>query len=236
MSAQKPENAALALLFAAFVGLGCDRGPGAAPQPSATTPQWPAGVVMAVGSRAISAEEVDLASVWIQSIEPGASPAHLRRLTFTNVILPRAIAHEIDPAGRERALAQARERLTELRSGKFAGPLGPSGVLGEYLEGPWTKLGLPGWGALLDAPDGEWSEPIEDAGSWVLMRRLWRREGATPAATVLAVDVLRFDWLDAATRRASIDSAMDRLPLTIVDPAWREVVPELIQHRMKSRR
>lgn len=236
MSARKPEHRALALLLAAAAGLGCERGTDAAPQPSASAQQWPAGVVLAVGTRAISAEEVDLASVWIQNIEPGASPAHLRRLTVTNVILPRAVAHELDPAGRERALAQARERLAELRSGNFAGPLGPSGVLGEYIEGPWTKLGLPGWGTLLDAPDGEWSEPIEDAGSWVLMRRLWRREGATPAATVLAVDALRFDWLDPATRRASIDSAMDQFPLTIVDPAWREVVPELIQHRMKARR
>jgi len=236
MSAPKPEATALALLLAAFAGLGCDRGSDAAPPQAAASTEWPAGVVMVVGSRPITAEEVDLASVWIQSIEPGASPAHLRRLTFANVILPRVIAHELDPAGRERALAQARKRLSELRSGQFAGPLGPDGVLGEYLEGPWTKLGLPGWGTLLDAPDGEWSEPIEDAGSWVLMRRLWRREGATPAATVLAVDALRFDWLDPATRRASIDSAMDQFPLTIVDPAWREVVPELIQHRMKARR
>lgn len=236
MSAPKPEHAALALLLAALAGLGCDPTPGASPQPSVTQPNWPAGVVMAVGSRAISAEEVDLASVWIQSIEPGASPAHLRRLTFTNVILPRAVAHELDPAGRERALEQARARLAELRSGGAVGPLTPDGVLGERLEGPWTKLGLPAWGTLLDAPDGEWSEPIEDAGSWILMRRLGRREGATPAATVLSVDALRFDWLDPATRRASIDAAMDQLQLTIVDPAWREVVPELIQHRMKARR
>jgi len=235
MFAPKPENAALALLLASLAGLGCDRGAGAAQPASAAQPTWPPGIVMAVGARPISAEEIDLASVWIQSIEPGASPAHLRRLTFTNVVLPRAVAHELDPAGRERALEMARARLAELRSGRVVGPLGPDGVLGEYLEGPWNKLGLPGWGTLLEAADGEWSEPIEDAGSWVLMRRLWRREGATPAATVLAVDALRFDWLDPATRRASIDGGMDQLQLTIIDPAWREVVPELIQHRMKAR-
>ncbi len=195
---------------------------------------WPAGVVLAVDDVPIHEAEVDHASAAVQLIEPAVSPAQLRRLALSNIVLPRALAHALAPREREAALKLARERLAELRA-ESVGPARPDGLMGEQVEGMWTDLGLGNWYAALELPDDAWSEPIEDAGGFVLMRRLWRRDGPVPMATVVAIDALRFDWIDSAQRRARLDAALDRHKLQIVDPAWREIVPELYQYRMGAR-
>lgn len=207
------------------------------PQPAAQTVArtWPAGVVLAIDEVPIYASEVDQASAAVQLVEPTASPAQLRRLALSNIVLPRALAHAMAPSERAAALKLAQDKLAELRQG-VSGPPRPDGLAGEKVEGMWTDLGLGNWYAALELPDEQWSEPLEDSGSFVLLRRLWRRDGPVPMATAIAVDALRFDWLDAAQRRALLDAALDQHKLEIVDPAWREIVPELYQYRMGARR
>lgn len=234
MSAPKREARGAARLAASIVAAAlmwaCEPAP--APGPVART--WPAGVVLAVGDVPIYAEEVDRASAAVQLIEPHVSSSQLRRLALTHIVLPRAIAHAMAPQERAQARRRAQARLAEIRTGQH-GPPDPDGVVGEKVEGLWTDLGLINWHAALELPDEQWSEPIEDAGAFVLMRRLWRRDGPVPMATVLAVDALRFDWIDPVSRRAAIDDALGQHKLEIVDPAWREIVPELYQYRMGAR-
>ncbi len=192
---------------------------------------------MTVGEIAIHAEEVDRASATVQLIEPAASAQQLRRLAFSNIVLPRAVARALAPQKREDALREAQEKLAVLRAGKDSTPPKSDGTIGTYVEGQFPEVGLMNWAAALELEDGVWSDPIEDAGSFVLLRRLWRRDGPVPRATVVACDALRFDWLDPdpLARRGEIDRALDVQRLRILDPAWREIVPELIQYRMGAR-
>lgn len=222
--------ALMALALAALTA--CEPAPLSPPNSASRT--WPAGVVLAIDGIAIHAAEVDAASAAVQLIEPAVSSPQLRRLALSNLVLPRVLAQAIDPAGREDALRTAREKLERIRAGGD-GPPRPDGLVGEKVEGLWTDIGLGNWYAALELPDGEWSEPIEDAGGFLLMRRLWRRDGPVPMATAVAVDALRFDWIEPRERRARLDRALDECKLEIVDPAWREIVPELYQYRMGAR-
>jgi len=226
--------AVLALLAPA-----CDED--AAPPPSETANEspapraWPAGVVLAVDDHPIHVDEIDVATAYVERIEPAASSAQLRRLALTNVVLPRTVAMLMAPQAREEALKAAQEKLAQIRAGALTGPTSPEGAYGEYVEGTWGNLGLLGWGVAMDLADGEWSDVVEEVGHFLLVRRLWLRDGPVPMATVVGVDVLRFAWLPPETLRSDVDAALDQHRLEIVDPAWREIVPELIQHRMHAR-
>ncbi len=199
---------------------------------SAPEPSWPPGTVLAVDDLPITAEEVDSASVWIERIERMASPDHLRRLALTNVVLPCKLARLMAPQEREQALARARQTLAELRQGTAPGPTGSQGALGEHAAGTFQELGIPVWGTALDLPAGAWSEPVEDFGRFVLVRRLSTQAGAVPLAIQLEVDLFAFPYLDPALPEHSLDNAYERFRLTIVDPAWRVIVPELLQYKM----
>ncbi len=199
---------------------------------TASATRWPEGTVLAVDDLPIRAEEVDQASVWIERIERKASPDHLRRLALTNVVLRRKLGQLIAPEAREQALERARATLAELRQGTAAGPVDAAGALGERLTGNFEDLGIPVWGTAMDLPAGEWSEPIEDTGRFVLVRRLRTEPGPVPLAIRLEVDLLAFAYLDPAQPEHDLERAYDRFRLTIVDPAWRVIVPELLQYRM----
>lgn len=218
------------LLFAALAAAGCAReesdGSGAG------QPSWPAGTVLAVEDLPISAAEVDAASAWIERIEPKASPDHLRRLALTNIVLRNKVAQLLAPEARERALEEAREALTHLREGTWSDPPGPDGLLGERRAGTFQMLGIPAWGAAIDLPDGQWSEPLEVPGQFLLMRRLSLSPAPVTLAIEVELDVLAFPYLDPERAEGEVEAAIDRFHLTLVDPAWRPLVPELIQYRM----
>ena len=48
----------------------------------------------------------------------------------------------------------------------------------------------------------------------------------------LELDVLAFPFLDPLQAEGQVEAACDRYRLTIVDPVWRPIVPELLQYRM----
>jgi hypothetical protein len=222
-------NALATLLLAACAA--CDEGaaPGApAPEPRA----WPAGTVLAVEDLPISAAEVDAASVWIERIDRKASPDHLRRLALTNLVLPAKVARLLAPQEYARAQDEARAALESLREGRWVGPVGPDGTLGELRAGTFQLVGIPAWGAALDLAEGEWSEPVEATGQLLLVRRLGLTPAPVPLAIEVEVDVLAFPYLDPATAPTQVEAAYDRFRLTLVDPDWRKLVPELLQYRM----
>jgi len=188
--------------------------------------------VLAVEDLPVSADEVDVASAWIERIDRKASPDHLRRLALTNVVLPAKVARLLAPEAHARALEEAQQTLLQIRDGTWVGPPGADGVLGERRSGDFRQVGIPIWGTAIDLAEGQWSEPLEWSGQVVLVRRL----GLTPAPVTLAmqveVDVLAYPFLDSDLAAAEIEAGYDRFHLTLVDPAWRPLVPELLQYRM----
>jgi len=227
------------VLAAALLGSCADSGDGAAPGAAdlarRDTRTWPAGCVLAVDDVPIFADEVDRASAWIAMIEPRSTPPHLRRLALTNVVLPEVLRSLVDPEAREEALGNASSRLASLRAGTFAGAPGPDGALGTLVEGTWQDFGIPAWGLALELPKGEWSEVVEDGGSFAVFRVLAREAAPVSAATWFQIDLFSFPYLPPEGGARLLEEAYDQHTLTIVDPAWRELVPELIQHRMHAR-
>ena len=219
--------AALALLLSLTLVQSCE--PESSP---ATGPSWPVGTVLAVENQPITADEVDLASAWVEPIDRKATPEHLRRLALTNVVLPNVIARLLAPEARERALMEAHATLTQLRSGTWNSPPGPDGAYGQLYQGHFKHIGLAAWGTALSLADGAWSEPIEEQGVVMLARRMGMTEAAVPMATQFDVDLISFPYLAQETAAQDIEQAYDRFHLTIVDPSWRTIVPELVQYRM----
>lgn len=208
------------------------------PATNATTPparQFEACVALAVDDEPINAHEVDRITVYVERIDPAASPAHLRRLALTNVLLPRTVAHVMAPEAYAKAKAEAQARREQLASGQYAGPVAPDGTLGELAEGGWTELGIEPWGVAFDLGEGEWSEVIEEVGQFLVLRRLERHDGPVPMATRFKVEAFRFPWLPLETLKADVDAAYDSHRLVVVDPAWADYVPTVTQHRMKGK-
>ncbi len=198
-------------------------------------PNWPELAVLAVDDRAITSGEVDLASSWIARVELRRSDSHLRRLAVCQINIPRAVAAVRFSGERERALAAAQARLQALREAKLAGPPLQDGALCERVEGGWSELGFVVWGSLLDLPRGEWSEILEEPGRFVVARTLSQTEGNVPAAAKLVIDACVFPFAPAELTTPNLDQLFEEHTLTIIDPAWATIVPELLQYRMRGK-
>ena len=218
------------LLLATGIPAGCSEAPEQAPQ--AEVREWPAGTVLAVDDLPITAEEVDAASAWVERIERKATSDQLRRLALTTIVLRNKVAQLMAPQAREEALAKARAAHQQLRDGTWVGPPGPEGTFGERKSGDFRLLGIPVWGTAMDLAEGEWSEPIEMPGRFLVVKRLQLTPAPVPLAIELELDALTFPYLDETWADGQVEEAFDRVRLTIVDPAWRTIVPELLQYRM----
>jgi hypothetical protein len=223
-------RSATLILLSATLPVGC--GEGTEESAQAPARDWPAGTVLAVEDLPITADEVDAASAWIERIERKATGDQLRRLALTNVVLRNKLARLLAPEAREDALAKAQTALQQLRDGTWVGPPGPEGTFGEPWSGDFRLLGIPAWATAMDLAEGQWSEPVESMGRFLLVRRLKLHPAPVPLGIELELDVLAFPFLEPAGAEAEIEAAHDRFRLTIVDPAWRTIVPELIQYRM----
>ena len=204
--------------------------------PAAAAPaergDWPAGTVLAVDDVPILAGEVDAATVAVQRIERRAVDAQLRRLALTNIVLPRLLTRLMAEDGaRDAALAEAREALAALRAGEWFG-LPVDGRYGELYSGNFNRLGLELWSVGQDLAEGEWCEPIEQDGQFLIARRLELRPSPVPIGAEVDLDVLAFPFVDQTNYALELEAAYDRHQLTVVDPAWRALVPELLLYRM----
>ncbi len=202
-------------------------------EPVAAPTQWPAGTALAVDDVAISTAEIDTDSVYVERIEPSAAAPQLRRLALRNMTLPRVIARMMAPEQHAAARRAAQAALAQLRAGTY--PVGTDGNYGVVLNGNWEYLGLNLWGAAMDLADGAWSDVIEQPGHFCVARQLARIDGPVTMATQLELDVLTFAWMDAANAAARIEAEHERHVLTIVDPQWNAIVPELLKNRMRKK-
>lgn len=226
-----PRHAALAALASVSL-LAC--APSAEPAPA---PKFPSCVAFALDDRVgIEGHEIDEASVYVERLEPAASPAHLRRLALTNIVLPRHVARLLAPEAHAKAKAEAEALRGALAAGTYTGPAREDGSVGELVEGGFGELGILPWGVALDLPDGEWSEVIEEVGTFVVLRRLGRTEGPVPMATTVRVEAFLFPWLPTETVKQDVDRAYDGHRLTVIDPAWADIPPASLLHRMQGPR
>lgn len=225
-SARVPAAALLAAC-ALVAGPACDHGPVAAP-PST----YPPGTVLALNGLPIRAQDVDVYAEAYARLEPGFVEAHCRRLALTNVIFPRLAAVGIDPKAREAAHKRALEYKAALDGGASASsPLvGPAEV---RRQGNWKTIGLDAWIATVDRQNGAWSDVFETPGAFELVRLVERGKQAVAQEVQLDVAVVDFPYLDGDVFH-TIDAALDAARLEIVDPAWRDYVPTLWQHRLHA--
>ena len=222
---------AAVIALAAFVAA-CNPSAADAPKAAAQAKTWPPGTVLAVDELPIGAEEVDAVSVYTERIEPHSSAPQLRRLALTNVVLPRALSRLMAPEARERARRDADEMLAKLKRDPPMPSTKEDGAYGEIVTAGFTQLGIVPWGVAMDLGDGAWSDVIEEVGRFVILKRIAKIDGPLPMATQVKVDALAFPWLPLETLRVDVEAEHDKHKLTIVDPAWSDIVPEWIQYRM----
>ncbi|MBK7877689.1 MAG: hypothetical protein IPJ77_18545 [Planctomycetes bacterium] len=217
----------LATLCVLSWSAGCDRAPTPAP-----APEHPPGTVLLLNDVPIRADEVDEYAEAYARLEPGFVETHCRRLALTNVVLPLVAARGIDPAARDAARTQAEAYKAALDSG--ASPNAPlAGPIAEPREGTWKRVGLEAWNATIDRQDGAWSDVIETPGAFQLVRLLKRGPQTVAQEVYLELSVVEFPYLQGETR-AAIDAALDASHLVFVDPAWRDCIPTLWQHRLHA--
>jgi len=216
-------------LAAACALLGACDGSGGSEAP------WPEGTVLGIhfaGERvAIRAEDVD---EWLEAfaaVEPAYTRPALRRLALTNLVLPRAIGGLIDPAERR----AARERAERARADRVAGDAAepPSADPGSFetLSGGYADVGLDVWARARAVETGAWSPVFETVAGWCFFRLLEAPPRPWSRKTAITVERAIFPYLDLDPR-GLIESAIDESRLTIVDPAWKDILPATYRYRM----
>lgn len=210
----------LAALLLALSGPSCER---------AEQHSWPLGTVLAVDGQPFTAAEIDLVADRLGELRPDYTRPHLRRLALTAVVIPSRVAQRLAPDRRQRQLRAAQACRERLISGQPPDP--ELGVVEVERSGNWFQLGIILGPTVSDLPVGEWSPVTDSLGIWFSARVLQREVGETPIETELRVALIEFPYLE--DNRATIDEALADTTYTLVDPAWREILPELWLSRMR---
>jgi len=207
---------------------GCGR---AAPAPAppvpegATAPAFAPGTALTVNGEPLAAREIEELARTIAELYPAYARLHTRRLALTAELLPRLAGRALAPE----AWSAARAACTE-----FDPHTSPAAVLA--LRGNFDTLGLGPWSAARHLEPGAWSGPLEFFGRFVRLCLVAREPAEDPRTEVLELALVEFPYLEHGRARAALEEALDRAELVIVDPTWREAVPEAWQHRMRPDR
>ncbi len=207
--------------------------PSAPPPIVAPEPTYPDGTVLAVDGEPIRADDVDWIADAIGELYPHYVPSQLRRLALTNVVLPIWAIRARDAEARGAALEACRAARATV---------GADGATenGAPHAGGVHALGIDLWVSARRLEAGVWSEPIELIGRWALVRVESTEPGESGQGEWLELTVQMFPFLDlsypgATDANTSIEDAIDAAVLEIVEPAWRELVPEAFLFRMRER-
>lgn len=223
----RPRVAGRLLLSLGLAGLaGCtEAAPDVPPAPlAAAAPAHPAGTVLTVDGEPLLAGEVEELAAAVERLHPEYSRLHARRLALTGELLPRLAGRGLAPE----AWRAAREACAAFDPAAAA----PSAVR-RTRRGNFAELGLGPWSAACALELDTWSEPLEFFGRFLRLRVTARTPADDPRREELELEEVEFAYLDGARARELLQEALDRAALVIVDPAWRECVPEAWQHRMR---
>jgi hypothetical protein len=205
--------------------MACRPGSEAAP---ASSPEWPEGTVLAVDGLAILQSEVDELGALVALLYPEYTRPHLRRLTLTNRILPLLAMQSHFSEGRKAGHLSAKKALADLGTGHGDPPDATR------VSGSWHDLGFELWSTITESPLEEWTGPIELPGRFVLVKIHERPPADQPRKKAWRLSMLEYPYLPTSELHLEIEAALDRSVLTVVDPAWREVVPQSWKHRMSG--
>ena len=188
-----------------------------------------AGAVLAVDGIPVFPEDVDRIADALADLFPEYVERHRRRLALTNVVLARTALHAKNVEAREEARMSAEAAAEALRQGQAPGREPQSD------SGHWKKLGLELWSRLRVQEEGSWSEPFEDLGRFLIVKRTKREQVAEEAeGEVYSMEILEFPYLESGKVTTGVEAAIDGSLLEILDPDWAELVPEEWKYRMRG--
>jgi hypothetical protein len=213
--------------FLGFLLVACRPGGKKAP------PTWPAGTVLALDGAPITADEVDAFGSMIARTEPEFVLTHLRRIALTNYVFQHKIALELGGGHYAEAHTVATELVRTLRAGEEPDPKRKD-IFHAELEGNFKEIGLEAWNWAVDQPLGTWSDPIEVAGAFEVVRVESRNAAPTARSVVMKVSLWMVPFMSPENPDKAIESALDRAKIEYVDESWRDYVPESWKHRLRG--
>lgn len=222
---------ATAAVAAALVALALRSGGESEPAPQ----DWPPGTVLAVDDMALSQAEIDRVAGWVARLEPAKNTILHRRQALTALVLPRAATQVREPEARAAAIDRAAAWLAYER-GEGAAPLddGPPAPAGQ-VSGSWKELGFEIWGPVTELPLGVWSEVEEGIGTAFVVRvDAHEPDESIAVRDRWTISLRQEPYLPPDTDRAGLAALVDACELSIVDPAWDEVVPAEWKYRMRG--
>ena len=197
--------------------------PAPVPVPWVAPSHLPPGTVLTVNGLALTGVEVDALAGAIHELHPEYARTHARRLALTGELLPRLAGPSLAPA----AWQAAYDACAAFDPATVA----PGSV--HSTRGNATVLGVGLWHAARTLEPGRWSEPLELFGRFLRLRLRARTPAEDARREELELEWVEFAYLDGTRARELLQEALDRAELVIIDPAWRECVPEAWQHRMR---
>lgn len=188
----------------------------------------PPGVVMTVTAKTtveITEAEITLAAKAVEFASQGASDMHYKRLALREIVLPRAAIRAANAEARAEALTRAEQLEPELVDGvSHANEI--------YSLGDVDNLGPLIIGTMIDLVPGEWSERLENLGSFQFIRVV---EPATPELQKVGLAIVSLPYARALTSRTDIETYIDDSVLEVLDPQYGDLVPVRMKHLMAAR-
>lgn len=183
----------------------------------------PAGTVMVLDDRPITAAEVDIYVEALGAIMPSFTVTHRRRQALTNLVLPLIYGRVHNPEARKSARAEAEAWRRAFLAGELvAGP-------GEEKVGNWDVLGVGVWWVLRSLDEEAWSEVVELPGRFVVIQLLGRDHNKHGGREFFSAHVVEFPYVKYP---GNLTQDCLEGKLEFVDPSWREIVPGLWKYSM----
>lgn len=230
--------ALLAALASSALLPGCDD-----PQAPKATPRSPSpilyaapgtyaeGTAFAIGGVPVMKADIEEYLPLMRMIDPHLVDTSLRRRALANIVLPIAAGQALDAEAYEAAFQKAqRIRAAVLETGIFP----PDAPKANYLTGTWIDVGLVPFKAAAGMEPGTYSPLLESPAAFTFFKlvatNLQEGEAMGPQ-TELVIQRYDVPYLPDEASVELIQSAIDTLPLEIVDPEWEPIVPPILLYK-----
>lgn len=220
---------ATVLAIAAPLIAACGDEPSAPPEP----PSYPEGTVLAIGGVPITAADVDQYVDAIALIEPEFVERDHRRKVLSNVTFPVKAGAALDPAARDEAFREAQRLLAIARE---TGVVPKEEIVPTVLTGTFREVGLVPWAVAKDMEPLTFSDLHETPGAWTFFKLTASGAPQGEFDGLTQVTIVRYDvpYIEREVAREMLQSAVDGLPIEVVDPEWEPIVPPLFLYRSGS--